>query len=71
MKYKALISFVGKVTMAKDEVKEISDEEIIKDLINAGYIEPVKEIKDVKKEVKTEGVVENATPSKTKGKKSK
>lgn len=71
MKYKALVSFVGKVTMAKDEVKEISDEEIIKDLINAGYIEPVKETKDVKKEVKTEGVVENATPSKTKGKKSK
>lgn len=73
MKYKALISFVGKVTMAQDEIKEISDEEIIKDLLNAGYIKPVEETKDVKKEkeVKTEGVVENATPSKTKGKKSK
>lgn len=71
MKYKALISFVGKVTMTQDEIKEISDEEIIKDLLGAGYIEPVKETKDIKKEVKTEGVVENATPSKTKGKKSK
>lgn len=73
MKYKALISFVGKVTMAQDEIKEISDEEIIKDLLGAGYIEPVKETKDVKKEkeVKTEGVVENATPSKPKRKKSK
>ncbi len=71
MKYKALISFVGKVTMAQDEIKEISDEEIIKDLLGAGYIEPVKETKDIKKEVKTEGVVENATPSKPKRKKSK
>jgi len=68
MKYKAIVSFVGKVTMAQDEIKEIDDEEIINDLLNAGYIAPAKE---EKKEVKTEGVVEDATPSKTKVKKIK
>lgn len=73
MKYKALVSFVGNFSMVQDEVKEITDEEIIKDLLNAGYIKPVEDAKDVKKEkeVKTEGVVENATPSKPKRKKSK
>lgn len=73
MKYKALVSFVGNFSMVQDEVKEISDEEIIKDLLNAGYIKPVEDTKDVKKEkeVKTEGVVESATPSKPKRKKSK
>lgn len=67
MKYKAIVSFVGKVTMAQDEIKEIDDEDVINDLLNAGYIVPAKE----KKEVKTEGVVEDATPSKIKNKKSK
>lgn len=73
MKYKALVSFVGNFSMVQDEVKEITDEEIIKDLLNAGYIKPVEDTKDVKKEkeVKTEGVVENTTPSKPRRKKSK
>lgn len=71
MKYKAIVSFVGKVTMAQDEIKEIDDEEVINDLLNAGYIAPAKEEKKEIKEVKTEGVVEDATPSKTKVKKIK
>ncbi len=47
--YKALKSFAGAVSMRKDEVKEINDKEIVKDLLNAGYIEEVKPAKKEKK----------------------
>lgn len=40
MEYKALVSFSGAVSMCKDEIKEINDEAIIKDLLKAGYIMP-------------------------------
>lgn len=43
MKYKALVSFVGQISMAKDEVREISDKELISDLLQAKYIEKVQE----------------------------
>ena len=46
--YKALVSFSGLVSMSKGQVREIEDKEIIKDLLNAGYIEEVKPIKEVK-----------------------
>ena len=50
--FKALKSFSGKISMAKGQVKDIKDENIIKDLLNAGYIEEVKEeVSKVKKEV--------------------
>ena len=70
MKYQAIKSFVGKFNMAQDEIKEITDEVIIKDLLNAGYIKPIEEKKEVeiKKEVKAEGVEKKSTPSKTKTK---
>lgn len=48
--FKALCSFSGIITMAKGETKKIEDEEIIKDLLNAGYIEKIKE--EVKKDTK-------------------
>lgn len=52
MKYKALVSFVGKISMAKGSVREISDKELISDLLNAKYIEEVKEpTKEASKEV--------------------
>lgn len=38
MMYKALRSFTGQVSMFKDEIKEINDEAVAKDLINSGYI---------------------------------
>lgn len=38
MMYKALRSFTGKVSMFKDEIKEINDEAIANDLIKSGYI---------------------------------
>ena len=41
--FKALKSFCGKVSMKKGETKDINDKDIIKDLLNAGYIEEIKE----------------------------
>lgn len=43
--YKALKSFSGTISMAEGEVKDISDTFIIKDLVEAGYIEEVKPAK--------------------------
>ena len=45
MKYKALVSFAGAVTMAKGEIREISDPLVIKDLTEAKYIAPAEEKK--------------------------
>ncbi len=42
MRYKALVGFSGIVSMAKDEVKELTNQNIIDDLLNAKYIEEVK-----------------------------
>jgi hypothetical protein len=39
MMYKALISFTGLVSMAKGDVREISDISLANDLLKAGYIE--------------------------------
>lgn len=52
--YRATVSFSGVVSMAMGEVREILDESIAKDLLNAGYIEEIKEerieqVKTVKK----------------------
>lgn len=40
--YKALKTFSGKITMRKGEVKAITDEKVIADLLRAGYIVEVK-----------------------------
>lgn len=45
--YKALVSFGGKISMVEGEIREINDKEIVKDLLNAKYIEEVKENKKV------------------------
>ncbi len=52
--YRALVSFSGLISMAQDEVREISDKEIAKDLLNARYIEEVTpdEPKPIKKSTK-------------------
>ena len=52
MKYRALVSFAGKISMAKGQIREISNEELISDLFKAKYIEEVKEA--IKEVVKTE-----------------
>ena len=50
--YKALVSFSGLISMAKGETKEIQDKEIIKDLLDAKYIEEVKPTKTGTKPIK-------------------
>lgn len=46
MQYKALVSFSGVISMATDEVREISNESVAKDLLKAGYIIEVKEFRN-------------------------
>ena len=41
MKYRALVSFTGLVSMAKGQVREISDLSLAQDLLKAIYIEEV------------------------------
>lgn len=41
-KYVALVSFSGLISMGKDEVREITDEKVVKDLLKAKYIKEVK-----------------------------
>lgn len=48
--YKALISFSGRISMTKGQVREIKEKEIIKDLLKAGYIEEIKSTKKKKEE---------------------
>ena len=51
--YKALKTFVGKISMVEGEVKNILDKDVIDDLLKAGYIEEVKQAENkVKEEVK-------------------
>lgn len=70
---KALISFSGKVSMTMDEVREISDQSIVKDLLRAGYIEEVKSEKKVepKPEPKVEPKPEPEKKAETKTKRKK
>lgn len=43
MAYRALKTFSGRVSMVKNEVREISDQEVVKDLLRAGYIADLSE----------------------------
>jgi hypothetical protein len=40
--YKAIVGFSGLITMKKNEIKEIKDKALVKDLLKAGYIVEVK-----------------------------
>lgn len=60
MAYRALVSFAGLVSMKKGETKEIKDQEVVNDLLRAGYIEEVggekpKSSKSSAKPAKTKG----------------
>jgi len=50
MKVRALVSFAGAFSMYKGEVKECSDKAVLRDLLQAGYVEEVQaeKQKDVK-----------------------
>ena len=46
MAYKATMAFAGrKISMRRGEVKEITDEALAKDLLNAGYVIGLEESK--------------------------
>lgn len=53
MKYKALTSFSGSISMYKDEIRELTNQVLIKDLTKAGYIMPYVKIEKSKPGVKT------------------
>ena len=58
--YEALVSFGGKFSMRKGDVTTINDADIVKDLLNAGYIKevspaPIKAQENEKKETKKRG----------------
>ena len=52
--YKALVNFGGVLSMHVGEVKDISDVNIAKDLLRAGYIEEVKPAEKAKPREKKE-----------------
>ena len=54
MKVKALKSFIGKVSMSADEIKDIADEKLAKELIKVGYALEVKTAPAEKPVEKTE-----------------
>ena len=76
MTIKALRSFIGKISMNVDEVKEVADEKLAKELIRAGHaiaIEGTKEkaalkVAEASKEEVKEAPKEES-PKKKKGKK--
>lgn len=54
MKYKALVSFVGAISMAKGEIRDLPDSPNVKSLENAKFIEVVNtEEKKVQRSKKT------------------
>ena len=46
MKYRALVSFVGKISMAQGEVREIADINLANSLLHPHFIEKVEELKE-------------------------
>ena len=62
MRYKALVSFSGKLSMAMGEVREISDQSLADDLLRAGYVVPLEAEKKPKEEKATEEKAEKPKP---------
>ena len=72
MRYRALVSFTGTVSMAGGEVREISDLAIAKNLLKVGYIEEITEkVTEKETEKVTETVTEKVTEKKTRSPKRK
>lgn len=46
--YRAKVCFSGLISMRKNEVKDIKNKKIVKDLLKSGYIEEVKPAKGKK-----------------------
>lgn len=57
MKYRALVSFVGRISMIKGEVREIQDEALAKSLLQPKFIEKVEEKTKVEEKAKVEEII--------------
>lgn len=55
MLYKACVSFSGQISMAGGEVREISDQTLVNDLLKAGYITEHKSDDKPEKKTKRKG----------------
>jgi len=60
MLVRAKVSFAGTFSMYKGEVKECSDKAVLQDLLQAGYIEEVKQEKTTKGGKKNESKRNNS-----------
>lgn len=69
MLYKALVSFSGNISMAGDEVREISDQTLANDLTKAGYIIPLEAAKKEKPKAEPKEETEEKPKPRRKGKK--
>ena len=54
MKVKAIKSFVGVVSMSVGDIKDIQSDEVVNDLVKAGYVEAVEDKPEDKPKAKTE-----------------
>lgn len=53
MKYRAVVSFSGTISMAEGDITEIADKAVSEDLLSAGYIEAIEEQKHESKRAKS------------------
>lgn len=51
MLVKALTNFAGKLSMCANEIREVEEDDVIRDLLNTGYIEEIKEAEIKEKKV--------------------
>ena len=66
MLYKATVSFSGVVSMSMGEVREISDQTLIDDLIKAGHIVPHEATKKPEEKPKAKPKAKKTTKGKEK-----
>lgn len=69
MKVKATVSMCGKICMAKDEIKDIPNGDVLKDLLRCGYVKEVKSSASSKITVEEEKGYESESDYDTDGKK--
>lgn len=67
MKVKAIKSFVGVVSMNVGEIKDIQSDEVVNDLVKAGYVEAVDDKPEAKPKAKTESKPKAKKPTAKKG----
>lgn len=67
MKVKAIKSFVGVVSMSVGDIKDIQSDEVVNDLVKAGYVEAVDDKPKAKTESKPKAKPEAKKPTAKKG----